>query len=131
MRPVRIFLVSACLLAVGIWLVLKREVAAPGLRKIIGATLRRRYRGDLTDIRREQDHCWLAAVPERLLSDREAASRLTLFEDGKPLGPAHSSHADIRSLGRGRFSHWGAAVYFSASDNSDPTANRRRYAISE
>ena len=61
-------------------------------------------------------------------------STLRIFENGKELGPAHSWHADIRSLGMGRFSHWGgsdgtqpSALYFSASDNTDPRTNGRMY----
>lgn len=47
-----------------------------------------------------------------------------LYEDGKPLGPAHSVHADIANFGHGRFSHWAKAGFiFSTSDNSDPRAN--------
>ena len=36
-------------------------------------------------------------------------------------------HADIRSLGGGRFSHWGNNLFFSASDNTDPRTNGRTY----
>jgi len=55
-------------------------------------------------------------------------STLKLYEDGKPLGPAHSSHADIAKLGGGRWAHWGRnAVQFSTSDNSDPRTNGRKY----
>lgn len=51
----------------------------------------------------------------------------------RELGPAHSVHTDIGSLGRGRFSHWGnesgsvEALFFSTSDNSDPRSNGRTY----
>ena len=60
-------------------------------------------------------------------------STLRLFENGHELGPAHSTHVDIRNLGLGRFSHWshvdgsGEALRFSASDNSNPTTNGRAY----
>jgi hypothetical protein len=54
-------------------------------------------------------------------------STLQLFENGLALGPAHSLHDDIRNIGQGKFSHWGAGVYFSTSDNSDPQANGRIY----
>ena len=40
------------------------------------------------------------------------ASQLRLFEDGRPLGPAHSLHDAVRELGGGRFSHWGATSGF-------------------
>lgn len=58
-------------------------------------------------------------------------STLRIFENGIELNPAHTSHADIRSQGRGRFSHWSngsfAALWFSTSDNSDPRTNGRTY----
>ncbi|WP_029276598.1 pectate lyase family protein [Pedobacter borealis] len=54
-------------------------------------------------------------------------SILRLFENGVELGPAHSVHDDIRNLGKGRFSHWGTTVIFSASDNTDPRTNGRSY----
>jgi hypothetical protein len=57
-------------------------------------------------------------------------STLVLLENGKPLGPAHSAHADIRKLGEGRYSHWGArTLWFSTSDNSDPRTNGREYKV--
>lgn len=60
-------------------------------------------------------------------------SRLQIFEDGQALGPGQAPHADIGSSGMGRFSHWGdqevVAVIFSASDNTDPRSNGRRYTI--
>jgi hypothetical protein len=55
------------------------------------------------------------------------SSTLRIYEDGVPLGPAHSSDADIRELGKGRYSHWEDALYFSSFDNSDPRTNQRRY----
>jgi len=54
-------------------------------------------------------------------------STLRLFENGIELKPAHSLHADIRSFGSGRFSHWDNGLYFSASDNSNPKTNGRHY----
>lgn len=59
--------------------------------------------------------------------NRPDASDLILFEDGRPLGPAHSSHAEIRRQGAGRFSHWDAALWFSSSDGTDPRTNGRSY----
>jgi hypothetical protein len=60
-------------------------------------------------------------------------STLRLFENGLEIGPAHSSHADIRNLGLGRFSHWaqtdgtGESIRFSASNNTNPRTNGRSY----
>lgn len=56
-----------------------------------------------------------------------------LFENGTELGPSHSVHTDIGNVGKGRFSHWGnengsiEALFFSASDNSDPRSNGKAY----
>ncbi len=54
-------------------------------------------------------------------------STLKLFEDGVELGEAHALHADIRSVGKGKFSHWRGNLIFSASDNSNPALNGRTY----
>ncbi len=57
-------------------------------------------------------------------------SDLVLHEDDMPLGPAHQRHSLVREFGAGRYSHWGAALWFSSSDGTDPNTNGRRYAIS-
>jgi hypothetical protein len=57
----------------------------------------------------------------------DLGSNLELRENGLLLGPAHSVHADIRSQGYGRFSHWYNALYFSTSDGTDPRVNGRAY----
>jgi hypothetical protein len=55
-------------------------------------------------------------------------SPVMIYEEGKPLGPAHSNFADISKLGRGRFTYWtGQGLIFSTSDGSDPNSNGRRY----
>lgn len=63
-------------------------------------------------------------------NDDPQRSSLILFEDGRPLGPAHSLHESIWTKGGGAYSHWGDSVVFSASDNSDPRTNGRRYEVS-
>jgi len=80
----------------------------------------------------QSGNCWVVIVPELAPGDtssRPDDSHAQLFENGKPLGPAHSQHADIRTLGNGRFSHWGDVLYFSASDNSDPRTSGHEYTI--
>ncbi len=57
-------------------------------------------------------------------------SRLELFESGRSLSMAHSLHADIRSKGGGRYSHWNEDLIFSSSDGSDPRTNGRVYEVS-
>ncbi len=61
--------------------------------------------------------------------DRPQSSRLKIFEDGKALGPPHSSRESIADYGLGRFSHWRNYVYFSSSDNSSPISNARVYTV--
>lgn len=57
------------------------------------------------------------------------SSNLLLFEDGRPLGPQHSLHAEIRETGLGRYSHWDGSIIFSSSDGTDPRINGRTYSI--
>jgi hypothetical protein len=61
-------------------------------------------------------------------TDEHGHSPVMIYEEDKPLGPAHSSFADISKLGHGRFSYWiGQGLIFSTSDGSDPNSNGRRY----
>ena len=129
--PFVVIAVSGYLLLVGLWLVATRQVPAPGIRKVLRALYRPRHRSTLAGVTPEQGYCWLAPLPQTLPSDAESGSRISVLEDGKTLGPAHASHDEIRRLGCGRFSHWGAQLYFSTSDNSDPRTNRRRYTVEE
>ncbi len=93
------------------------------------------FRLDPTRIKVELENAYLAPLPKLpwpLVVAKDGpetprASRTRLFEDGRPLGPAHTVHASIRSAGRGRYSHWQEHLYFSSSDNSDPRKNGRRY----
>lgn len=50
-----------------------------------------------------------------------------LYEDDRLLGSIDSPHETIRCQGRGTFSVWGATLYLSASDNTDPGTNGRSY----
>ena len=55
-------------------------------------------------------------------------SPFVIYENDRPLGPAHAKHADIAKLGYGRFSHWTQAGFiFSSSDGTSPASNGRRY----
>lgn len=60
-------------------------------------------------------------------------SKMQLYENGVAMGPAHSAHSLIASEGLGRFSHWSdgiqQAIYFSATDNSNPMSNGRVYSF--
>ena len=123
--------VSLYLCVVGFWLICSRQIVSPGFFRIFRSRLRRPYRGPLEEILPERGNCFVASAPARLLSDRESASRVIVFEGDRALGPGHATHEEIRSRGHGRYSHWGPQVYFSSSDNSDPRTNGRAYRIEE
>ncbi len=84
----------------------------------------------LDGIRKEHGHCW--TVPLLLDGDDvtdPSRSALALYENGRELGPPHTNHGEIRTLGGGRYSHWEQVLYFSTSDNSDPRSNGRVYTV--
>lgn len=74
---------------------------------------------------------FIASLDELADSANDGAkSPIVIYENGNPLGPAHSSHEDIEKIGYGRFSHWrGMGIIFSASDVTDPNTNGRRYTV--
>jgi len=87
---------------------------------------------DPKTIEHESGCCFRAIIPAfRQGDDSEYPDRsqLELFEDDRPLRPAHSLHDDIRHLGGGRYSHWGDSLYFSSSDQSDPRSSGRKYLV--
>lgn len=54
-------------------------------------------------------------------------SAVRLFEDDRELALSHAVHDVISEQGGGRWSHWTRSIILSASDNSDPRTNGRRY----
>lgn len=88
---------------------------------------------DSKSILKEQGLAFTYAVPQ-LASESDTIehpkrSAYSLTEDGKPLGPAHSTHDEVRKKGNGRWSHWEQAIYFSSSDGTDPRQNNRKYVL--
>ena len=88
------------------------------------------------DMRPELGKAYIARLPSDALrifvSDSDGPyghgrSRLRLWENAIPLGPAHAPHATIREHGGGAYSHWSGNLYFSSSDGSDPRLNGRSY----
>lgn len=78
----------------------------------------------------EEGHCWvLESLPAEWSSDKDGPSRLRLLEDGKPLGPGHALHDQVRETGQGTFCHWGTTLFFSTSDGSSPLTNGRTYTV--
>jgi putative flippase GtrA/SAM-dependent methyltransferase len=87
---------------------------------------------DLDQLTHDSGFCWRIDLPDLPAGDTAAerfVADLRLTEEGRPLGPAHAFHHEIRTKGRGRYSHWHHELYFSASDNTSPLTNGRRYAL--
>ena len=82
-----------------------------------------------TSIRHRDGYCYIANLPETFMSQLSENSTLALYENGQRLPYSESLHDDISVFGRGRYSCWENHLYFSSSDNSDPTTNGRRYQI--
>ena len=79
---------------------------------------------------RDDGHSFVMDVPRGLASDTAGGirhSRVSILEDGVPLGPPHQRHDVIRKVGTGHYSHWQGRVFFSTSDGSDPNVNGRDY----
>lgn len=77
---------------------------------------------------------WETALPGHLYEytdtdDSPLQCRLRLYEDGRKIGPPHSVHDAITSLGRGRYSFWKGFLHFSTPDDTDPNSNGRTYSI--
>lgn len=62
--------------------------------------------------------------------DHPDQSRLLITENGEALSPPHTLHDVIRKRGQGAYSHWHNGVVFSASDQTDPRTNGKRYELS-
>jgi hypothetical protein len=87
----------------------------------------------LRSFRPERGYAWFVDLPDSILPGeglgRVRASSLRVFEDSRELGPASAVHDEIRTVGLGRFSHWGRGLMLSTSDNSNPNENRRAYFV--
>ncbi|WP_432714754.1 pectate lyase family protein [Pedobacter sp.] len=60
--------------------------------------------------------------------EKPSSSTVKIYENGVELSAAHSTHADIRKIGKGNYSHWlTSTIYLSASDNSNPKTNGKKY----
>lgn len=77
------------------------------------------YGSPLAEFRQFEEYSTPKLVPSPVL----------VYEDDKLLGPAvHGNLGSIARDGGGRYSHWNhEGLIFSASDNSDPRTNGRKY----
>ncbi len=83
----------------------------------------------VTRVVHELGFAYQAPLRQKWMSSHERPSSAKIFENGIELRGGNTAHEDIRKLGLGRFSFWHDHVYFSASDNSDPRTNGRKYEI--
>ena len=103
----------------------------------LGGWLDRSGEIPISSIRPLQNYGYIAGLPsggaaswfytEGDTNGSPTGSPLRLFEDGQSIGEPHSDHQEINKFGGGRYSHWGGALRFSTSDNSDPRSNGRYY----
>lgn len=128
-RRVVIAIVCAYLIVGGLFLTLARRLPGFPILKLIVNGWDFNFKATADVISHDKGFCYTFAVSRHLLSDREGISALVMYENDAALGPGHSRHDDIRLQGQGKFSHWGSLVFFSASDNSDPRTNGRKYHI--
>lgn len=83
----------------------------------------------ISDFKHEKGYAYQAFLNSQHMSSHKKTSPAQLLENGINLGPANSLHDIIRNTGAGKFSFWHDIVYFSASDNSDPRVNGKRYEV--
>ena len=87
----------------------------------------------LARVRHESGFCWVTQLHADIVyGDTEGVgsrSVLRLFEDEIELGPGRMVHESIRQAGEGLFSHWENHLFFSTSDNSNPSTNGRIYRV--
>lgn len=132
LSAVSVVAVSIYLIAAGIFLILSGRIKpSRPLWNLLRVKFLPKRKGSLEEIIPEHGHCFIGKLPKGLISDQEGLSRLVIFENGNPLGKPHVTHDEIRVNGGGCYSHWGEQVYFSTSDNSDPSKNGRVYTFSE
>lgn len=80
--------------------------------------------------RHESGFCYVVEIPDSFIKKAgDSLPKAKLFENEQELSIPECIHDDIRSIGMGRYSVWGRSLYFSSSDNSDPTENGRSYSL--
>ena len=92
----------------------------PGAFSFVG--IEKHTEGAFMFVIRFDRHARLADAP-----DNPTRSPIHLYENDRPLGPAHSTTGAIKDLGGGRYLHLPDVIYFSTSDNTDPRSNGRQY----
>lgn len=115
--------------------------------QVTGAASRAALAAEWRPFQHERGLAWriVLSTPDKPDDMERHRGHAELFEDDRPLGPAHSRLVDIEADGNGRFSFWAAtsdgiarpaenglylgSVYFASSDGSDPNTNGRTYRL--
>jgi len=87
---------------------------------------------DAAKISHQQGYAYAATIGLEGRSDSVQStdrSTVVLLEGGNRIGVPHSLHSDIRDLGAGRYSHWGASIIFASSDGLSPATSGRTYQV--
>jgi SAM-dependent methyltransferase len=80
--------------------------------------------------RHDGGNAFVAALPSEVASKAAGSGYFALLqEDGVDLGPAESLHQTVRDVGKGAYSVWGDAIWFSSAANEDCEKNGRQYVI--
>ena len=80
--------------------------------------------------RHDGGNAFVAVLPSEVAAKAAGPDYSIVFqEDGADLGPAESLHQTVRDVGRGAYSVWGKAVWFSSAGNEDCERNGRQYVI--
>ena len=98
------------------------------------------FKLDAAEIQHYKGYAYVAVVPNNktvtwpwvVLTDSNSGpfqSTLRLLENGQQKGRPHTIHTSLFEVGEGNYSHWGGRLYFTASDNSDPRANKKTYNV--
>src|SRR5262252_6776232 len=75
-------------------------------------------------------NAFVAVLPPEVAAKAAGSNYfIVLQEDGVDLGPAESLHQTVRDVGKGAYSVWGNAVWFSSATNEDCERNGRQYVI--
>jgi hypothetical protein len=91
-------------------------------------------RGPFRKLNNSYSYAAIFNRPEFRADAESYQSTLLLYENGKPIGPAHAKLDDIAHKGNGRYSYSADKQFtliFSTSENDDPNTSGKIYTISD
>jgi hypothetical protein len=118
-EPRRVLAAALALLAVAFAVLV--ELQARGVHAVVWG------RQPLAVIVTERGGAFAAPLGHDRLSAVRGPSAGEVWENGVRLGPGNADHDRVRTAGAGSYCYWQDFVLFTASDNTDPRSNGRRY----